>query len=78
MVHGRPVIAKNEPPADLEAFETHALVDKKVVAKFLGVTPRTVENLQLQGLPHYKLTPRRTGYFLDEIREWLVQTRRRE
>jgi len=77
-VHGWYVTAKDVPVPSMEGFETHGLVGKKVVAKFLGVTPRTVENLQVQGLPHYKLTPRRTGYFLHEIREWLVQSRRGE
>jgi hypothetical protein len=65
-----------ESPPVGNAFETHGLVDKKVTAAFLGVSEKTVEKLQREGLPYYKLSPRRNGYFIPEIKEWLVQTRR--
>jgi|GEM_PF-6635418 len=38
------------------------LFNKAEVAQFLGVTPRTIENLTRRGLPHYKLGSRRNCF----------------
>ncbi len=45
-------------------------VSKAVVARFLGLTPRTVENLHTRGLPHFKFGPRRNRYDLAEVKAW--------
>lgn len=47
------------------------LLEKEQLAAFLGVTQRTVENLQRRGLPFYRLGPRRNRYDLAAVRAWL-------
>jgi phage terminase Nu1 subunit (DNA packaging protein) len=47
------------------------LLTKRALATFLGVTPRTVEIYQRQGLPFYRLGPRRNRYDLGAVRSWL-------
>ena len=47
--------------------------DKNAVAKMIGVSKRTVENLMAQGLPHLALGRRRTRFEMDEVRAWLRQ-----
>jgi predicted DNA-binding transcriptional regulator AlpA len=49
------------------------LVTKKETAAHIRMTSRTVENLMLKGLPHYKLGPRRTRFKLSEIDAWLTE-----
>ncbi len=53
------------------AAETSSLLTKRALATFLGVTPRTVEIYQRQGLPFYRLGPRRNRYDLGAVRSWL-------
>ncbi|MCC7375761.1 MAG: hypothetical protein IT581_13975 [Verrucomicrobiales bacterium] len=48
-----------------------SLLTKRALASFLGVTPRTVEIYQRQGLPFYRLGPRRNRYDLASVRSWL-------
>lgn len=51
--------------------EISGLLTKRALASFLGVTPRTVEIYQRQGLPFYRLGPRRNRYDLAAVRSWL-------
>ena len=62
---------ENFPAAPAQARETSRLVTKREVADFLPVTPRTVETYQRQGLPHFRLGPRRNRYDLLAVRKWL-------
>jgi hypothetical protein len=50
---------------------TSGLLTKSDIAKFLGVTERTVENLQRRGLPFYRLGPRRNRYDPKSVAAWL-------
>ena len=70
------VITNGDANGRHEEKQERRLVGKREVAEFLGVTRRTVELLQRQGLPFYKLTSHRNGYFIDEVKEWLTKTRR--
>ncbi len=71
--HDRSVVeSSHEERPDPNGSKARRLIGKRAVAEFLGVTLRTVEKLQKQGLPFYKITPRRNGYFLDEVEQWLV------
>lgn len=65
-----------EPDAHSVQFDTHGLVDKKVTAEFLGVSRKTVEKLQREGLPYYKLGSRRNGYLIEEVKAWLTASRK--
>ena len=47
------------------------LATKREVARFLQVTPRTIETYQRLGLPHYRLGPRRNRYDLAAVQKWL-------
>jgi len=47
------------------------LATKREVARFLQVTPRTIETYQRLGLPHYRLGPRRNRYDLAAVKRWL-------
>jgi phage terminase Nu1 subunit (DNA packaging protein) len=62
-------------PADsqpLRSLEIQArLLTKHDLAKFLGVTPRTVEVYQRHGLPFYRLSARRNRYDLVAVKKWL-------
>lgn len=51
------------------------LLTKRDLAEYLGVTPRTVETYQRQGLPFYRLGARRNRYDLVAIRRWLEARR---
>ena len=76
MLHVLPVVTKDDTEQNDSGFETCGLVGKRIVASFLGVTVRTVEKLQSEGLPFYRITPRRNGYLLAEVKEWLARSRR--
>ncbi len=58
-------------PTPESASEISCLLTKRALASFLGVTPRTVEIYQRQGLPFYRLGPRRNRYDLAAVRSWL-------
>ena len=51
--------------------DDRALLTKCALASFLGVTPRTIETYQRQGLPYYRLGPRRNPYDVCAVRSWL-------
>lgn len=61
----------NEAKVGPEHGEHPGLVTKRGVASFLGVSTRTVEAYQRQGLPYYRLGPRRNRYDLSAVRAWL-------
>lgn len=45
---------------------------KKDVAKFLGVTVRTVENLMARkSLPHYRLSRRKVLFRQQDVVQWM-------
>lgn len=45
---------------------------KQDIARFLGVTCRTIESyMAYQSLPHYKLGCRRVRFRLSDVNEWL-------
>jgi excisionase family DNA binding protein len=47
---------------------------KKDVAKFLGVTIRTVENLMARkNLPHYRLSRRKVLFRQQDVVQWLEE-----
>ena len=69
------MIAKNRTTGP-DNFQARGVVGKRVAAAFLGVTTRTVENLQRQGMPFYRISSRRNGYLIDEIKDWLMRSRR--
>jgi len=69
------MIAKDETTGP-DNFQARGVVGKRVAAAFLGVTTRTVENLQRQGMPFYRISSRRNGYLIDEIKDWLMRSRR--
>ena len=43
---------------------------KRDVARLIGVCPRSVDNFMRRGLPHLKLTPRKTRFDLAEVAAW--------
>ena len=47
------------------------LATKREVARFLQVTPRTIETYQRLGLPHFRLGRRRNRYDLAAVKMWL-------
>lgn len=49
------------------------IVTKKELATRLKLTPRSVENLMLRGLPHLKLSKRCTRFKLEDVDAWLNQ-----
>ncbi|HAB17277.1 MAG TPA: DNA-binding protein [Verrucomicrobiales bacterium] len=51
--------------------DAHRLATKREVARFLQVTPRTIETYQRLGLPHYRLGSRRNRYDLSAVQRWL-------
>lgn len=53
------------------ARKSGGLITKGELAEFLGLTGRTVENLQKQGLPFYRIGPRRNRYDLKAVTAWL-------
>lgn len=46
------------------------LWDKADVARFAGVTKRTVDNLMARGLPHLKIGARRVRFDPAEVQDW--------
>lgn len=61
----------NAPTARPNDPDERVLLNKRALAAFLGVTPRTVETYQRQGLPYYRLGPRRNRYDVGAVRAWL-------
>ncbi len=57
-------------PVDISR-KSGGLITKEELADFLGLTGRTVENLQRQGLPFYRIGPRRNRYDLKAVIAWL-------
>jgi hypothetical protein len=47
------------------------LLTKRDLARYLGVTPRTVETYQRHGPPFFRLGSRRNRYDLAAVRRWL-------
>ena len=47
------------------------LLSKAELARYLGVTGRTVEEYQRRGLPYFRLSARRNRYDLTAVRAWL-------
>ena len=47
------------------------LLSKPEVARYMRVTPRTIDNHMARGLPHYKLGSRRVRFKLTEVETWL-------
>ncbi len=47
------------------------LLSKTELARYLGVTGRTVEEYQQRGLPYFRLSARRNRYDLTAVRAWL-------
>jgi hypothetical protein len=47
------------------------LLSKTELARYLGVTGRTVEEYQRRGLPYFRLSARRNRYDLTAVRAWL-------
>jgi len=56
--------AVNSNPKDYES--------KKELAARLGVSVRTIDNLQARGLPHLKLTRKLTRFPRAAVNEWLA------
>jgi phage terminase Nu1 subunit (DNA packaging protein) len=50
---------------------TDHLLSKQELARYLGVTGRTVEEYQRRGLPYFRLSARRNRYDLMAVRAWL-------
>ena len=62
--------APESPPS--RGLDMHPnLLTKHDLAKFLGVTTRTVEAYQRDGLPFYRLSARRNRYDLVAVKRWL-------
>ena len=43
---------------------------KRDVAKLIGVCPRSVDNFMARGMPHLKLSSRKTRFDLLEVAAW--------
>lgn len=56
---------------ETDAAGTRTLDTKESLARFLGVTTRTVEHFQRRGLPYYRLGPRRNRYDRAAVLAWL-------
>jgi phage terminase Nu1 subunit (DNA packaging protein) len=61
-------IRAHSPEADKSPSR---LLTKEQLSAFLGVTQRTVENLQRKGLPFYRIGPRRNRYDPKSVAAWL-------
>ncbi|MGE3312218.1 MAG: DNA-binding protein [Limisphaerales bacterium] len=61
------------PPAG-QSCAASALLSKRALAVYLGVTPRTIEVYQNKGLPYYRLGPRRNRYDIGAVRAWLERS----
>jgi phage terminase Nu1 subunit (DNA packaging protein) len=59
------------PTSQSVSSDPTQLATKREVARFLQVTPRTIETYQRLGLPHYRLGPRRNRYDLAAVKKWL-------
>jgi prophage regulatory protein len=59
-----------ELPADIAR---QRVLDERTAAKFIGVSPMTLERLRKTGAAprHLRLTERRLGYRLADILDWL-------
>ena len=49
------------------------LLTKRELAGHLKYTPRYIEKLHGEGLPHYKFGPRSNRYDLDQVKVWMTQ-----
>ena len=58
-------------PGEISQAGGGRLLTKRNLAEYLGVSVRTVESYQRQGLPYFRLGPRRNRYDLLAVREWL-------
>lgn len=61
-----------DPP---RIFENLTLIDKKDLARRLGVCTRTINNLMVEGLPYQQITPRLIRFNLSEVAAWLQKRR---
>ena len=52
---------------------TQPLADKRAIARFANLSPRTIDNLMAEGLPHLKIGRRRVRFDLTEVSIWLRQ-----
>lgn len=59
-------LPNSRPPSD-----DPVLLNKRALAALLSVTSRTIEVYQRQGLPYYRLGPRRNRYDMAAVRSWL-------
>ena len=57
--------------ADLSHAPEPRLLSKVDLARFLGVSCRTVEEYQRRGLPFFRISARRNRYDLAAVRAWL-------
>jgi len=63
------MVPQRETPAGTERAE---LLKKRGVATLLSVSPRKVDDLQRQGLPHVRLSARCIRYPRAAVLEWVV------
>ena len=72
--HAIGTIAPACTPSILEAPAVQGsdhLLSKRELARFLGITGRTVEEYQRRGLPYFRLSARRNRYDLTAVRAWI-------
>jgi hypothetical protein len=67
---------KSSDSEPTESADSHTrLFTKQELAKFLGVSSRTVEVYQRYGLPFYRVSARRNRYDLSAVKRWLEERR---
>ena len=70
-----PTTAKDASRIEANDFDFHTPnKTKQDVARFLGVTVRTVETMMSQsGLPYYRLGSRRVRFRFADVMEWMEE-----
>ena len=51
------------------------LIDKKTLAVFYGVSTKTIESWQNQGMPHFKFSRKMVRYDFKQVGEWLFNVK---
>jgi excisionase family DNA binding protein len=59
------------PPPALASCAAPAFEDKKQLARRIGVSVRTIDNLLDRGLPHIKVTNKLTRFPRADVDQWL-------
>ena len=67
---------QNMKPAiiPLEPKTERRLVGKRAMSAAFGFCPRTADNYMAKGLPHIKLSARKTLFNLNEVEDWIHRT----